>query len=73
MRTKTLEEIIASLMVFYGDYREACEECVELNGRFDSEEYQNATEKRDRYARYIREDIDALKALGIKFERFDYI
>lgn len=73
MKTKSLEDIISNLMVFYSNYRTAVAECVELNDRFESEEYQKAVEDRDLYARWIREDIDCLKALGIKFEHFDYI
>ena len=73
MKTKSIEDIIAGLMVFYADYKQACQECVDLNGQYGSEEYENAVEKRERTARWIREDIDQLKALGIQFERFDYI
>jgi hypothetical protein len=73
MQNKTLEDTIASLMVFYADYRDACQECVDLNDRYGTEEYESAVERRSRCASYIREDIDALKALGIKFDRFEYI
>ena len=73
MTDKTLADRISSLMVFYADYRTACQECVDLNDRYGTEEYEDAVERRTRCASYIREDIDALKALGIEFDRFDYI
>ena len=73
MKTKSIEDIISSLMVFYANYREACLECVNLNDQYGSEEYEKAVEERERYARWIRQDIDALKEMGIKFEQFDYI
>lgn len=71
MSNKTLSDRISSLMVFYSDYRNACEACVNL--QYGSEEYEIAVEQRMRSAKYIREDIDALNALGIEFNRFDYI
>lgn len=73
MSNKTLADRISSLMVFYANYRDACQECVDLNESYGTEEYEAAVERRTRYATYIREDIDALEALGIKFDRFDYI
>jgi len=73
MKNKTLEDTISSLMVWYADYRSACHECVDLNDRYGTEEYEAAVERRTHCAKYIREDIDALKSLGIKFDRFDYI
>ena len=71
MNDKTLANRIATLMISYADYSRAVRAC--MDEKYGSEAYEEARETRGCYGRWIREELDALKALGIDMSRFDYI
>lgn len=67
--TDTIADRIGKLMTFYAAYSKETDKVFEVpESEKDGVRYQ-----RDLYARWIREELDALKALGINVEGFDYM
>jgi len=69
MTDKTIAQRIETLMTFYASYSQEADRVFEVA----EEEKDDVRYKRDLYARWIKEDLDALKALGIDIKGFDYI
>lgn len=69
MTNKTIAQRIETLMTFYATYSQEVDRVFEVA----EEEKDDVRYKRDLYARWIKEDLEALKALGIDVKGFDYL
>lgn len=70
MTNKTIAQRIATLMTFYSHYSDLVTKVLEAE---TEEEKEQVRFERDYNARIIREELDALKALGIDLSTFDHI
>jgi len=69
MTDKTIAQRIETLMTFYALYSQEADRVFNVA----EEEKDDVRYKRDLCARWIKEDLDALKALGIDVKGFDHI
>lgn len=69
LMTDTIADRIGKLMTFYAAYSKETDRVFETpESEKDQVRYQ-----RDLYARWVHEELDELKALGINVEGFDYM
>ena len=69
MTDKMIADRISNLMTFYAGYSREADRVFEV----EESERDDVRYQRDLYARWIKEDLEALKALGIDVTGFDYI
>ena len=69
MTNKTIAQHVQTLMTIYATYSQEVDRVFEVA----EEEKDDVRYKRDLYARWIKEDLEALKALGIDVKGFDYL
>ena len=65
----TIADRIGKLMTFYAGYSREADKVFDV----PESEKEQVRFQRDLYARWIGEELDALKALGINVEGFDYM
>lgn len=68
---KPINTRISHLMSFYADYCEAVSDRMKF--KYGTSEYEDAGQRRDMYGEWIREELDALNAVGIDMSQYDYI
>jgi hypothetical protein len=65
----TIADRISKLMIFYAGYSKEADRVSDVQ----ESEKEQVRYQRDLYARWIHEELDELKALGINVEGFDYM
>ena len=63
MKVKTIAERIKTAMIVYANYISQVEKCATLE--YDSSEYRAAAHSREFYSKWLTEELNVLKALGI--------
>ena len=69
MSEKTIADRISSLMTFYAAYIKAADQVFDV----EEDEKDDIRYSRDLYARWITEELETLRALGIDVQGFSYM
>ena len=69
LMTDTIADRINKLMTFYAAYSKETDRVFDV----PESEKDDVRYKRDLYARWVHEELDELRALGINVEGFDYM